>query len=134
MQGLSPDSTDEEGEPSPTSNHQKTALVNTAESEGLPIVNIRESEGLPGAENESEGLPVALVNGKDVRVRVSVNRITGSGIELAPMDNLVTLVNENLRNCTLCNKSRLELEKDCRVGFAVNWKILCKSCAAGESS
>ena len=71
MQHLSLTSIDEEGLPSPTSNHLKTALVNT------------ESEGLPGAdkESESEGLPVALVNAKLVRVKVLVNNFAGSGIE-----------------------------------------------------
>ena len=123
MLDLSLPDNDEEGMPSPAANHQKTALE-AEESEGLPIVNTE----------ESEGQPVALVNGKLVKVRVSVNKLVGSGIELAPMDNLVRKVNDNLRICTLCDESRLELEMDRRVGFAVNWKLSCKSCAAGDVS
>ena len=55
--------------PSPASDHKKTALeAKESESEGLPIVNTE----------ESEGLPVALVNGKLVQVWVLVDTLVGS--------------------------------------------------------
>ena len=60
MQQLSHQDTNEEGMPSPASNHPKTALVNTA---------------------ESEGLPVALLKEKLVQVRILVDNILGTEIE-----------------------------------------------------
>ena len=111
---------DEEGMPSPASDHQKTALVNTEES------------GLPGAEeSESEGLPVdnknlvALINDKVLRVQVLVKEEKKtSGTDLVPMDNLVALVNDNLKDCKFCKGQSLELGLDRRVGFATNWKLV----------
>ena len=74
---------------SPTSNHQKTALV--------------------------EGLPMGLPEFK-------------SGTDLAPNNNLVAVVNKNLRDCEWHKGTPLVLEPDRRVGFAVNWKLTCRSC------
>ena len=71
--------THKEGMPSPTFNDLKTALVNT-ESEGLP--GAKESEGLPRVNiEESEGLHVAVIDNKLVRVRVLVNNFAGSGMK-----------------------------------------------------
>jgi len=106
----------------PAASHQKTALESNKESEGLPIVN----------KDKSEGLLVVLMNGNLAQVWVLVNKFVGSRIELAPIDNLVRKVNDNLRIYTLCNKSCLKLKMDRHVGFAVNWKLSCKPCAAGD--
>ena len=41
-------------------------------------------------------------------------------MELAPMNNLCALVNENLRDCPekTCKGTKLQLELDWRIGFA----------------
>ena len=95
MQGPSSNFPDEEGMPSPTSNHQKTALEADEESEGLLRVNIK----------ESEGLPVALLNSKLVRVRVLVNNFAGSGIELQGLTGRNT-------KCKAGKKNVFELENN----------------------
>ena len=99
-----------EGMPSPTSNDQQTAVEaeesGNTESGNTKIKADKESEG-------QEGLP-----GNKIR----------SGIELAPMDNIVSMVNDNLRNCVECKTSCLQLKVDLRVGFASNWKLSCTSC------
>ena len=92
--------------------------------------------GLPGAEeSESEGPPVdkeklvALINDKVLLVQVLVKEEKKtSGTDLVPIDNLVTLVNNNLKDCEFCKGPSLALELDRRVGFATNWKLACKSC------
>ena len=126
MLDLSLPNNDEEGMPSPTSNHTKTALV-----------------GLPGAdkESESEGLPVdkeklvALINDKVVQVQVLVKEEKkASGTDLVPIDNLVAVVNNNLKDCEFCKGPSLKLELDRRVGFATNWKLTCKSCDSVDQS
>ena len=45
---------------------------------------------------------------------------TGSGMDLAPIGNLYTMVNKNLRDCPFktCKGCQLKLELDCRIGFA----------------
>lgn len=125
MQVLSQYLNDEEDELSPTSNHPKSALVNTEESERLLVVNIE----------ESEELPVALVNRNTVKVKVSIKDNLWYGIELVPMDNLVRAINDNLRNYSSCQPSnRLELKLDRRVGFASNWKLSCMTCDTTDRS
>ena len=125
MQVLSQNLNDEKGEPPPTSNHPKTALINTEESEGLPVVNI----------DELEGLPVSLVNGNIVKVKVLIKDNSGSRIELALMNNLVWVINDNLMNCTSCLPSNcLELKLDRCVGFASNWKLSCTTCDTTDRS
>ena len=92
--------------------------------------------GLPGAEeSESEGPPVdkeklvALINDKVLLVQVLVKEEKkASGTDLVPIDNLVTLVNNNLKDCEFCKGPSLTLELDRCVGFATNWKLACKSC------
>ena len=138
MQRLAHNTTNEEGMPSPTSDATKSALV------GLPGAeeSESESEGLPGAkESESEGLPVdneklvALISDKLLRVHVLVKgekRV--SGTDLVPMDNLLALVNNNLKDCEFCPGQSLELALDRRVGFATNWKLACKSCERVDRS
>ena len=61
---------------------------------------------------------------------------TGSGMDLAPIGNLCTLVNENLRDCPVrtCTGSQLKLELDRRIGFASCWKLTCSSCDQRDSS
>ena len=73
------------------------------------------------ADRESEGLP-------------KIN--TGSGMDLTPIGNLCTLVNENLRDCPVktCKGSQLKLELDRRIGFASCWKLTCSSCNKLDSS
>ena len=124
MPNLGTKLTNEEGVPPPTSDNQKTAVEAEKESEGN-----QESEGNPEskannhteADAESEGLPVEESDGlPGVKIM--------SGIELAPMDNIVKMVNTNLRNCVACKKSCLELKVDRRIGFASNWKLSCSSC------
>ena len=75
----------------------------------------------PEADRESEGLP-------------KIN--TGSGMDLAPIGNLYTLVNENLRDCPVktCKGSQLKLELDRRIGFASCWTLTCSSCDKIDSS
>ena len=110
---------EEDAMSSPMSDNQETALV-----------------GLPGAEeSESEGLPVdkeklvALVNDKVLLVQVLVKEEKkASGTDLVPIDNLVALVNNNLKDCEFCKGPSLALELDRRAGFATNWKLACKSC------
>ena len=92
-----------EGMPSPTSNNKKTAVEADTESRDTESGNTeteadKESEG-------QEGLP-----GNKIR----------SGIELAPMDNIVSMVNDNLGNCVACKISCLQFKVDRRVGFASN--------------
>ena len=107
MSNLSTHVTDEEGMPSPTSNNQMTALVNTDESEGLPIEADKESEGPPG-----------VISGE---------------IEIVP-SKMVSIVNENLKNCASCKKCPLKLEFDHRIGFALSWKLSCTSCKKDETA
>ena len=67
---------------------------------------------------------MALVNGNTVKVKISITDDSGSGIELAPMDGLVRVINGNLKKCPSCRPSnRLELKLDCRVRFVSNWKL-----------
>ena len=58
----------------------------------------------------------------------------GSGMDLAPMDRVMEIVNENLRDCPCCKGSKLKLEHDKRVGFASNYKLTCTSCKKKEVS
>ena len=78
MQNLSKICTDEEDMPSPTSNHQKTALEANKESEyeRLP-------KGLPNIKLKSEEKTVA---------------------DIIPIGNLVIIVNKNLKTCPSCKK------------------------------
>ena len=62
-----------------------------------------------------EGLPMGLPEFK-------------SGTDLAPINNLVAVVNKNLRDCEWHKGTPLVLELDRRVGFAANWKLTCRSC------
>ena len=57
-----------------------------------------------------------------------------SGISLAPMDNLVRVVNENLKDCKYCKGNRLELKMDRRIGLASNYKLVCTSCDEKDRS
>ena len=91
-------------ESSPMANGTKTALEAGKESVGLP-----------------EGLPKNSIE---------------SGMELAPMGNICALVNENLRDCPekKCKGTKVKLEVDCRIGFALCWKLTCSSCQKLETA
>ena len=49
-----------------------------------------------------------------------------SGTDLAPINNLVAVVNKNLRDCEWHKGTPLVLEPDRCVGFAANWKLTCR--------
>ena len=106
------------------SNDPKIALVNTEESEGrLPVANTE----------EVEELPIVFVNGKLVQIWVLIKEISGFRIEFAPMNNLVRVISDNLRNYPFCrHTSRLESQMDRRVAFAANWKLSCMTCDAAN--
>ena len=86
-----------------------------------PTSNDRKTALEADGDSESEGLPV---------------RINKSGMDLAPIGNLCTLVNENLRNCpeTTCKDSQLKLELDHRIGMASCWKLSCSLCDKLDTS
>ena len=86
-----------------------------------PTSNSQKTALEADGESESEGLPV---------------HINKSGMDLAPIGNLCTLVNENLRNCpeTTCKDSQLKLELDRRIGMASCWKLSCISCDKLDAS
>ena len=102
MNNLLTKNTDEEGEPSLTSNGQRTALEADEES-------------------ESKGLPKGLHN---VKLETKEELVA----DITPIGNLVTIVNENLKNCTSCKKCPLKLGLDHRIGLASSWKLSCSSC------
>ena len=124
MLGLSLPDNDEEGMPSPMSNDPKTALDARDKSEGHGAD--KESEG-PGAEKESEGPRAEKDSGEE-------KPFISSGIGLAPVDNLLSVVNGNLKDCEFCKGHPLVLELDCRVGLAANWKLSCSSCLKKDKS
>ena len=131
MQGPSSDFLDE-CMPSPTSNHQKTAMEADEESEGLPRVNIKESERLPRVNiKESEGLPVALVNSELVPVRVLVNNCAVSGIEPQALSgqntkckagekNIIELKNNCATNHLLVQRSKMYAKMKC--SWHLSWR------------
>ena len=59
---------------------------------------------------------------------------TSSGLDIVPMDSLLTIVNKNLKTCEYCKGSQLKLVVDRRVAFATNWKLSCDSCDKLEST
>ena len=50
------------------------------------------------------------------------------------MDDLVRTVNANLKDCTFCKGSCLELKVDRQIGLATNYKLVCKSCDVKDDS
>ena len=102
-----------------------------SESESEPS----ESEGLPDKSGEQRGIEddstkeTGLTHDSTVSFKSqSKGPDVSSGIDIAPMDNIVAAVNENLGECRRCKKSGLRLELDRRIGFASNWKLACASC------
>ena len=89
----------------PSDNGRSTAAVleveEPSESSGLPRIN---------NDNQTEKTPVKL------------------GLSLAPMENLISSVNEHLKDCKWCKGHKLVLKKDRRIGLAQNYKLSCASC------
>ena len=77
----------------------------------------------PNNANESVGLPdpVGLPESEGLSS-------LQSGINLAPLENLVVTVNENLKDWKWYKVLRLKLVSDDRTGLASNWKLVYKSC------
>ena len=44
------------------------------------------------------------------------------------MENLISSVNEHLKDCKWCKGHKLVLKKDRRIGLAQNYKLSCASC------
>ena len=77
----------------------------------------------------SDNLETALGGSKeaDKESEASIPKVK-SGIDLAPLDNIVASVNGNLKDCQWCKGEPPVLELDRRIGFASNWKLSCRSC------
>ena len=102
--------TNVEDKSSPTSNNHVTALSGSNEADenhGSPV-----NEGSKEAD-ENQGSPVS-------------EKIE-SGLCLVPMDRIMHVANENLKDCELCKKGHpLKLQLDRRIGFAIDWILACK--------
>ena len=81
----------------------------------------KESESEP---KEAAQLPINLDTNKPESNDGSIS----SGLDIAPMDAIIEMVNSNLRNCPCHRKTPLVFEPHRRVGFASNWKLTCSEC------
>ena len=121
---LTNNQTEEEDKSSPTSNHQKTALV------AIPREREIETSVPMEADTESE---TSVPKEADTESETSVPKVK-SGTDLAPLDNIIAAVNGNLKDCKWCKGTPLLLELDRRVGFASNWRLSCHSCMKKDES
>ena len=120
-----------ESEPSESKGLPEVLELGPSESKGLPEVLEGQQQGVEDDCTKETGLTyestisfISQSKGPNIIDLVKVE----SGIDLAPMDNLVSMVNNNLSNCRSCKGSQLELVPDRRVGFAANWRLSCMSC------
>ena len=60
--------------------------------------------------------------------KLNTNLPISSGLDIAPMDAIVEMVNGNLKNCAHHKDTPLVLGLHCRIGFASNWRLSCKMC------
>jgi len=125
----------EPSESEPSESELSESESEPSESVGLP----NELEGEQGVEDDctketglthkSTASSISQSKGPNIESNSVIDLVkVESGIDLAPMDNLVSMVNDNLSNCRSCKGSSLELVTLRRVGFAANWRISCTSC------
>ena len=73
------------------------------------------------ADKESESVGPQATNNNNSNTKES-------GMDLAPVGNIVYVVNQHLNNCPSCNYCPLKLEPDYRIGLTTNWKLSCDTC------
>ena len=104
MRDLNATATNEEDMSSPTSNDQKTAVNGTTQL----------------ATTQLDGTTQAAPESKEESITY--------GVDLAPVGNLISVVENNLAGCQYCNTKTLKLVQERRVGFASDWKLQCDGC------
>ena len=93
----------------------------------------------PSSDNSESAAKVATLEPKESEPKEAAvqpiilntnlpNLDISSGLDIAPMDAILELVNRNLINCPNHKETPLVLGPHRRVGFASNWKLTCALC------
>ena len=113
------------------------------EAVGLPIISEAEQTGGGGLHDEVNTLQDLADESNEENASANESSVSStsqpdgkvySGLSLAPMDDLVRTVNENLKDCRFCKGSCLELKMDRQIGLAANYRLVCKSCDTKDAS
>ena len=120
MSDLNATATNEEDMSSPTSNDQKTAVDGTTQLATTQFDGTTQADLESKATTQLDGTTQAALESNEQSIQY--------GVDLAPVGNLISVVENNLAGCQYCNTKTLKLVQERRVGFASDWKLQCDGC------